>query len=114
MNFDLYNRTRSEIVLKKVHEASSFLERFIGLMLRKDSTPYGGLLFYRAGGIHTCFMRFSLDIVFVDKNMTVLKVYKKVGAFRVAICYNAYAAIEFKSDTSGAISAGDILELKNG
>jgi len=114
MNFDIYNRTRNEIALAKVHEASSFLERFAGLMLRKDSAPYNGLIFYHAGGIHTCFMRFALDIVFVDHNMKVVKIFQRIKPFKAVFCLKAYAAIEFKSGMGNTINEGDILEFKNG
>ena len=114
MNFDIYSRARGEIVLKNMWVASSFFQRFTGLMFRKDSAPYGGLVFYRTGGIHTCFMRFVLDIVFIDRNMKVLKIFWGIRPFRVVLCPNAYAAIEFRSGTSGAISEGDILEFKHG
>lgn len=114
MNFDVYSRMRGEIVLKKAHVASSFIERFAGLMFRSDAEPYGGLVFYHAGGIHTCFMRFALDIIFVGRNMEVLKVFKGVGPFRIVFCRGSYATIEFKAGSAGPIKEGDILEFKNG
>jgi len=114
MNFDIYDAARGGVVIKNIHVAASFFERFAGLMFRKDPEPYSGLVFYHAGGIHTCFMRFALDIVFIDRNMKVLKLFRKVGPFRLVFCCNSYAAIEFKSGMSGVINAGDILEFKNG
>jgi len=114
MNFDLYNITQNELVIKDVCVASSFWLRFIGLMFRESTAPYGGLVFYRSGGIHTCFMRFALDIVFVDCGMKVTRVFTGVKPFRAVFCPGAYAAIEFKSGSAKSINRGDILEFKNG
>ena len=55
--------TKLEIIL-----ADTFFKRFKGLMLKKDFES--GLLFknLKDSTIHTCFMRFTIDIYFIDEN----------------------------------------------
>ena len=55
-----------------VEVADTFFARFRGLMLRKSLDPGEGLLLKDCPAIHCCFMRFPIDAVYLDKNMTVL------------------------------------------
>ena len=52
--------------------ADTFWRRFIGLMGKRALPPTDGLLLMRCGSIHTCFMRFPIDVIYLSKEMTVL------------------------------------------
>ncbi|AEE90818.1 conserved protein of unknown function [Tepidanaerobacter acetatoxydans Re1] len=52
--------------------ADSFLRRFIGLMLRAELPSNQGLLLSPCSSIHTCFMRFPIDVVYLDEKNIVL------------------------------------------
>lgn len=52
--------------------ADSFGTRFLGLMGRKELPPDGGLLLKRCGSIHTCFMRFTIDVIYLSADLTVI------------------------------------------
>ncbi len=47
--------------------ADTFFKRFFGLMLRKELRKNTGLLLMPCGRIHTCFMRFPIDVLYLDK-----------------------------------------------
>ena len=52
----------------KIKYADNYFKRLIGLMFKKD-IDYGLLFILRYGsGIHTCFMRFNIDVYFLDGN----------------------------------------------
>lgn len=52
----------------KIKYADNYFKRLIGLMFKKDIN-YGLLFILRYGsGIHTCFMRFNIDVYFLDGN----------------------------------------------
>lgn len=53
--------------------ADNFIKRFKGLMLKKDFTE--ALLFtnLKDSSVHTHFMRFEIDIYFLDENMIVFE-----------------------------------------
>lgn len=55
----------------KIILADTFFKRFRGLMLKKDFKS--GLLFKNLAdsSIHTCFMRFEIDVYFIDETKTV-------------------------------------------
>ncbi len=55
-----------------VEVAASFMTRFKGLMLRKNLEDTSGLLIKKCSSIHTCFMRFPIDVIYLDGDYTVL------------------------------------------
>ena len=56
----------------KIKYADNFLKRLIGLMFKKD-IDYGLLFILKYGSsIHTCFMRFNIDIYFLDENKIII------------------------------------------
>jgi len=83
-------------------------------MFRKRLDTDKGLIFYHTNSIHTCFMRFPLDIVFLDKNSRVVKIKRRLKPWRVTICLKAFTAIEFPSGYSYAkgMELGDLLKIK--
>ncbi len=69
---------------KNVCVAETFYERFKGLMFVKKENSFG-LLIENCNSIHTCFMKFNLDIYCLDKDFKVVKVYKNVKPFRFVL-----------------------------
>ena len=62
----IVNKTTGELVNIKIVTASTFFKRFKGLMFEKDIDF--ALLFcnLKDSGIHTHFMRFEIDVYFLD------------------------------------------------
>lgn len=57
----------------KIKYADNYLKRLIGLMFKKD-IDYGLLFILGYGsGIHTCFMRFNIDVYFIDENKIIFE-----------------------------------------
>jgi uncharacterized membrane protein (UPF0127 family) len=78
--------------------ASSFMDRMIGLMFRKDMYGFDGLLIKNCNSIHTFFMRYALDVVFLDKELKVVKVYRNIKPWRATrIVWGARQALEVKA-----------------
>ena len=72
--------------LGKIKVADSFLSRLIGLLNRASLEEDEGLLIVPCASIHTLAMRFTIDLVFIDKKNKVLGVDESVppNRFRVA------------------------------
>lgn len=64
----ILNKNTSEIIDIKIEYADTFFKRFKGLMLKKDIDF--GVVFTNLTGssIHSMFMRFEIDVYFLDKN----------------------------------------------
>jgi len=71
--------------LMRVHVASSFLARSIGLLNRGELGDDEGLLFVPGGSVHTLGMRFAIDVVFLSASVAVLKVATNVRPWRFAL-----------------------------
>lgn len=100
----------------KVYMADSFATRFRGLMLRpRDFLPMGtGLLIAPCNSIHMMFMRFPIDVVYIDKNYRVLKCVKNLPLWLgLSACWhkNTWATLELPTGSIEAygIQAGSIL-----
>jgi uncharacterized membrane protein (UPF0127 family) len=73
--------------------AETFWHRFKGFMLKKEANY--ALLFKGCKSVHTFFMRFDLDIVYLDKENRVIKIIKQLKPFRVAMYVrNAVSILE--------------------
>lgn len=96
-----------------VAEAGNSWQAFKGLMFRKDLPAGHGMLFRPARGIHTQFMRFPIDLVFLDKTDTVVKIRPAMGPWRFDFT-NAAAVIELKAGAaeSAGIRPGDRLRVE--
>ena len=69
----ILNKSTSEIIDIKIKYADTFFKRFKGLLLKKDIDF--GLVFTNMTGssIHTMFMRFEIDVYFLDENKTIFE-----------------------------------------
>ena len=55
-----------------VYVANSFLDRFFGLMGRKKIDEEEGLLLKNTSSIHTSFMKFTIDVIYLNKDYNVI------------------------------------------
>jgi len=112
--YNIINKSKNQLLANKARIAKGFFARALGLMFRKSMNPDEALIFYRATSIHTFFMRFPLDVVFVDKNMKIIKICSNLKPSRVVFCPKAFMTIEFVSKlrTRYPLEIGDNLELK--
>ena len=103
----------------KIYMADSFATRFRGLMLRpRDFLPMGtGLLIAPCNSIHMMFMRFPIDVVYIDKNYQVLKQVPNVRPWLgLSTCWNknTWAALELPTGSIEAygINVGIFIGVK--
>ena len=82
------------VVCERCLLAETPLARLRGLLGRSDLPAGEGLLLRPAGSIHTAFMRFPIDAVFLDRADRVLKVAHELPPWRMAGCRGARAVLE--------------------
>jgi uncharacterized protein len=96
------------VVCERCLLAETPLTRMRGL-LGRSSFPVGeGLLLRPAASIHTAFMRFPIDVVFLDSADRVVKVVGALPPWRAAACKGARAALELPAGEASrnGIAAG--------
>lgn len=83
---------------KDIYIAETFFERLKGLMFISKENSFN-LLIKNCNSIHTCFMKFNIDVFCLDKDFKVVKVYKNVKPFRFIFpVKNTCHILEIKSD----------------
>jgi uncharacterized protein len=83
-------------------------------LLGRSSLPSGeGLLLRPAGSVHTFFMRFPIDVVFLDRNREVVGVAADLAPWRTAGRRGAKAALELAAGEAARlrVAEGDRLTL---
>lgn len=107
------NVTRNAVVAGNVEIARGLLDRMVGLMFRKNLDAGCAMLITRCAAVHTCFMRFDMDAVFLDKNLQVVRVVPKMRPWRFSPwVHNADSVLELPGGAAaGTLSQGDTLEL---
>lgn len=81
--------------------ADTMLPRMKGLLGRRELPPGEGMLIEPAPSIHTFFMRFPIDAVFLSRDNEVLKVSPNVKAWRTRSCRRAFAVLELAAGEAG-------------
>lgn len=78
----LINLTKNTWLATKVKKADSFMTRLIGLLKRRNLGPEEALWLVPSKGIHTIGMKFSVDVIFVDKDNKVTNLVANLAPFR--------------------------------
>lgn len=88
--------------------------RFHGLMLRKSLPKGEGIVITPCNSVHMAFMRFSIDVVYLDRENRVAKLVHALRPYRVSFGgRKAKAAIELPAGTieSTGLAVGDEVEV---
>ncbi len=107
------NLTRNTVLATRMEVASTSAQRSKGLLGRNGLAPGGGLWIIPCESVHTFFMRFPIDLVYLDRKNRIKKVRSEVGPWRISACFSAHSVLEL---AAGAIRStetrrGDTLEF---
>jgi uncharacterized protein len=104
------------VVCEELLLADGPLSRMRGLLGRRSLPREQGLLLRPASSIHTAFMRFPIDAVFLDGDGRVLHVAADLRPWRAAGCRGARAVLELSAGESGrrGVRPGDRLVAVGG
>ena len=97
-----------------VDVADTSSKRRTGLLGHKRLAPGEGLWIVPCPSVHTFFMKFPIDLVYLSKKRKVLKVRNAVPAWRLSACLWAHSVIELPAGAaaqSGTV-AGDELAME--
>ena len=82
----------------EIEVAESFFSRLRGLMLRSRLEEGRGLLLAPCNSIHMMFMRFAIDVIYLDKDFCIKKIARNVLPWiGMSFCFGAWAALEMAS-----------------
>lgn len=94
--------------------ADSFWSRLKGLLIHKEPITEEGLLITPCNSVHMFFMRFPIDVVFLDESNRVVKTVSELRPWKMVLpVRSAYSALELPAGTitKKNIKKGDIIQL---
>jgi uncharacterized membrane protein (UPF0127 family) len=108
-----FDSRSGQTICERCTVAASAIARMRGLLGRAGLEQGEGILLLRAPSIHTFFMRFTIDVVFLGRGGEVLKVCDGVKPWRLRSCRNAFAVIELRAGEAArrSIVCGDRLDV---
>jgi hypothetical protein len=111
--FKVTNSTRGTVLATQLEVADSGPKRTKGLLGRDGLAPGEGLWIVPCESVHTFFMRFPIDLVYLDRKNIVKKVKSEVGAWRISACLSAHSVLELPACTicNTLTEPGDTLEF---
>jgi len=95
----IVNLTRERELGSGVEVAETPAARRKGLLGKKALAPGEGLWIRPCASVHTFFMRFPIDLVYLDRQLRVKKVKTAVPAWRISACLWAYSVLELPAGT---------------
>jgi len=107
------NRTRNTVLATCMEVADSAEKRNKGLLGRECLAPGEGLWIIPCESVHTFWMRFPIDLVYLDRKKRIRKLKSSVPAWRLSACLRAHSVIELPAGTifQTQTRIGDILEF---
>jgi uncharacterized protein len=93
------NVTRGTVLASSLEVADTGPARNKGLLERDGLAPGGGLWIVPCQSVHTFFMRFPIDLVYLDGRKRVRKVRSAVGPGRISLCLTAQSILELPAGT---------------
>lgn len=109
------NKTRGTTIGDRIELANTSLSRMFGLLGRKGLDVGGGLWIRPSSGVHTFFMAFSIDVIGLDANLKVIKLWHCLPPFRVtSVSMKLRSVIELPCGAikAAGVQLGDEIELK--
>jgi uncharacterized membrane protein (UPF0127 family) len=102
-------RSDGTVACEQCKVAAKMLPRMKGLLGRKSLPQGEGILIRPAPSIHTFFMRFPIDVVFLSRQGEVLKIAEHVAPWRTRSCRHSYAVLELAAGEAGrrGLAVGD-------
>ncbi|OIO36833.1 MAG: hypothetical protein AUJ74_00975 [Candidatus Omnitrophica bacterium CG1_02_44_16] len=80
------NVTTGEIIADNVRIAQDFMSRSIGLLNRQNLNENEALLIKPCPSIHTFFMKFPIDVLFLSKEGNIVKIAHSLKPWRLSGC----------------------------
>ena len=94
------NHTRNTVLGDSVDVADTSEKRRVGLLKHERLEAGSGLWIVPCESVHTFFMKFPIDLVYLDKQRKVRKVRHAVPAWRLSACLTAHSILELPAGTA--------------
>lgn len=93
------NLTNGAILADAADRADTSPKRRTGLLKHNCLPPGQGLWIAPCEAVHTFGMKFPIDVLFLNRQRTVLKIRREMGRRGVSVCWRAYSVLELPAGT---------------
>jgi uncharacterized membrane protein (UPF0127 family) len=97
--FRVENQTRNAVLAETAEVAQSSSERRTGLLKHASFVPGQGLWIVPCEAVHSFGMKFSIDVVYLDRKKRVRKVRENMVPRRLSACLLAHSVLELPAGT---------------
>lgn len=106
-------RDRPVVVAASCEVADTDWTRLVGLLGRDSLAESAGLWIVPCNSVHTWFMRFPVDLVFLDREQTVVRIAAETPPFRVRVTRTARSVLELAASRAATVglTVGDRVEF---
>ncbi len=108
----LIERDSGQLIVDRLEVADGFWSRFKGLQFRRALPAGTGLLLVPCASIHTFWMRFALDVIFLSDAGRVLEVRTNVRPWRMVIAARGTHAVLEVTAGKVTVAPGTWLQLE--
>ena len=107
------NHTRDTVLAHAVEVADTSAKRRTGLLKHEKLEPGEGLWIVPCESVHTFFMKFPIDLLYLDRRHKVRKARSAVRPWRLSACLLAHSVLELPAGTiaQSGTQAGDELVI---
>jgi uncharacterized membrane protein (UPF0127 family) len=113
--FRVTNTTRGTAVGDNIELANTSIKRMVGLLGRRGLDAGGGLWIKPSSGVHTFFMGFKIDVVGLDGDLRVIKLWRCLPPWRLtSVSVKLRSVIELPCGTiaQSQIQIGDQMQIE--
>jgi uncharacterized membrane protein (UPF0127 family) len=115
LKIQVRNLTRDAMLADAASVADSSESRRTGLLKHTRLAPGDGLWIVPCESVHSFFMKFTIDVLYLDRQHKVKKLRPEMVPWRASACLTAHSVLELPAGTIARTGTqpGDQLEIKN-
>lgn len=103
MPTSIFNKTREQVLAHNTRLARSYWQRLVGLMGAKPLAQGEALIIDPCSSVHTHWMRFAIDIIYVNKEHVVVGIDHSLKPWRLGRFYRRVQyVVELPAGTAAA------------
>lgn len=109
----LVDASDGRVILEQLEIAETFWRRFVGLQFRRELPQHQALLLSPCSSIHTCFMRFPIDVLMLNAENRLLGLRKNVRPWRAVLCVRGTTQIIETAVGATDLTVGTLLRIES-
>ncbi|MCP3850583.1 MAG: DUF192 domain-containing protein [Gammaproteobacteria bacterium] len=99
----LHDKATGKRLLNSVRLTATASERMKGLLGSQGLKSNDGLIISPCNSVHTFFMKYSIDVIYLDKEGIIKKIVPALKPWRMSFCFSCASTLELASGEANKI-----------